>query len=75
MQDHYSFFDPGISAFNFLKFSEPTWSLINSSVHYQNRLRASDFRRLHEDAGFRLLRLGGTDTKEGRERRWFQFPA
>jgi SAM-dependent methyltransferase len=55
MQDHYSFFDPKISAYNFLKFSERVWTLANSPLHYQNRLRRSDYRALHEAAGFEVV--------------------
>jgi SAM-dependent methyltransferase len=55
MQDHYSFFDPSITAFNFLKFSDRRWSLVNSSLHYQNRLREPDHRELHEGAGLSVI--------------------
>jgi SAM-dependent methyltransferase len=55
MQDHYSYFDSSISAFNFLKFRPRAWALVNSSLHFQNRLRARDYRELHEAAGFRIV--------------------
>ncbi len=55
MQDHFSFFDPSITAFNFLKFSDRVWSAVNSSLHYQNRLREPDYRALHESAGLPVL--------------------
>jgi SAM-dependent methyltransferase len=55
MQDHYSFFDPSISVYNFLKFSDQTWRLVNSPLHFQNRLRARDYRELCEEAGFTLV--------------------
>jgi hypothetical protein len=51
MQDHYSFFDSSISAFNYLKFSDSTWQLINSPLHFQNRLRITDYTQLVADAG------------------------
>jgi SAM-dependent methyltransferase len=65
MKDHYSYGDPGISAFNFLRYSDRTWRLVNSSLHYQNRLRASDYRRLFEDAGLRVLEEDLTPASEG----------
>ena len=55
MQDHYSFFDNRISVYNFLKFSDRTWRLINSPLHFQNRLRARDYRTLLAEAGFELV--------------------
>lgn len=52
LQDHYANFDRSITRYNFLKFSERTWSLANPGLHYQNRLRASDYLRALDDAGF-----------------------
>ena len=55
LQDHYSYFDGGVSRYNFLRFSDRTWALVNSPLHYQNRLRAPDYLRLVREAGFELL--------------------
>ena len=55
MQDHYSWFDPSISVYNFLKFSDRTWGFLNSPLHFQNRLRARDYRELCEGAGLEIL--------------------
>jgi SAM-dependent methyltransferase len=55
LQDHYSYFDPSLSRYNFLRFSDRTWSLVNSPLHYQNRLRAPDYLRLVRDAGLELV--------------------
>jgi hypothetical protein len=55
MLDHYSFSDPSIAAYNYLKFRPLTWWLINSSIHYQNRLRLSDHERLHEGAELQIV--------------------
>jgi SAM-dependent methyltransferase len=52
MNDHYSYFDTSISRYNFLKFNEKRWGWINSSLHYQNRLRYPDYLELFEQAGF-----------------------
>jgi SAM-dependent methyltransferase len=53
--DHYSYFDPGLSRYNFLRFSGPTWALVNSPLHYQNRLRAPEYLRLVRNAGLDLV--------------------
>jgi SAM-dependent methyltransferase len=55
LQDHYSYFDRSVSRYNFLRFSDRKWSLANSPLHYQNRLRAPDYLRLVRDAGLDLV--------------------
>jgi hypothetical protein len=55
LHDHYSYFDRGVSRYNFLRFSDRAWSLVNSPLHYQNRLRAPDYLRLVREAGFDLV--------------------
>jgi SAM-dependent methyltransferase len=55
LQDHYSYFDRSLSPYNFLRFSDRAWELVNSPLHYQNRLRAPDYLRLVRDAGFEIV--------------------
>lgn len=55
MQDHYSYFDNGISIYNFLKFPNIIWNFINSSLHYQNRLRYPDYIDVFNKSGFTTL--------------------
>lgn len=55
LQDHYAYFDRSLSRYNFLRFSDRTWSLVNSPLHHQNRLRSPDYLRLVRDAGFELV--------------------
>jgi SAM-dependent methyltransferase len=55
LQDHYSYFDPSLSRYNFLRFPDRTWALVNSPLHFQNRLRAPDYLRLVREASFELL--------------------
>lgn len=55
MQDHYSFDDPRISVYNFLRYSPRRWRAVNSSLHFQNRLRARDHVELVEQAGLRIV--------------------
>jgi hypothetical protein len=55
MQDHYHWFDKSISVYNYLRFSDRIWNLLNSPIHYQNRLRYSDYMRLASDAGLEIV--------------------
>jgi SAM-dependent methyltransferase len=55
MQDHYAFDDTRISVYNFLRYSDRRWRFINSSLHYQNRLRARDYRELFAEAGLATI--------------------
>lgn len=54
ISDHYAHFDGQISELNYLRFSDRTWRLFNNALQYQNRLRASDYRAMIEQAGFRV---------------------
>jgi SAM-dependent methyltransferase len=56
LEDHYFRFDRSLSRYNFLRYSERAWSLANSPLHYQNRLRYPDYVRLVQDAGFEIVR-------------------
>jgi SAM-dependent methyltransferase len=68
LQDHYAYFDRSLSRYNFLRYSDRTWSIVNSPLHHQNRLRSPDYLRLVRDAGFELVveRPSGP-SDEGRE--------
>ncbi|MGH9278625.1 MAG: class I SAM-dependent methyltransferase [Acidimicrobiales bacterium] len=50
-QDHYSYFDPSISVYNFLRYDDRRWRLYNPSLHFQNRLRHRDYLDLIAGAG------------------------
>ncbi|MGB2874365.1 MAG: class I SAM-dependent methyltransferase [Gaiellaceae bacterium] len=66
LQDHYAYFDPTLSRFNFLRFPDRTWRLFNSPLHFQNRLRAPDYLRLVRDSGLELvLEKPSGPSKEG----------
>ena len=58
MQDGFAEFDHAVTQYNFLRFGDRTWSLINSPLYFQNRLRARDFVALFENAGFERRRTG-----------------
>jgi hypothetical protein len=55
MRDHYSSFDRSISRLNYLRYHERVWRLFNNRLHYQNRLRISDYRAIIEAAGFAIV--------------------
>ena len=55
MIDEYSFFDSLITPFNFLKFSDRAWRLINNPLIPLTRLRVSDFRECFREAGFTVV--------------------
>ena len=55
LQDHYAYFDGSISRYHFLRFSDRAWRLVNSPLHFQNRLRAPEYLRLVREAGLELV--------------------
>ncbi len=55
MQDHYSYFDHRLGPYHFLTLSDRAWSLINSGLHYQNRLRLPDYLEILDQAGLELI--------------------
>jgi SAM-dependent methyltransferase len=58
LKDHYASFDSKISIYNFLEYSDWTWNRINSSIHFQNRLRSADYTKIvAENTGFQILQV------------------
>lgn len=55
MSDHYAHFDHRITEYNYLRYSDRRWRPFNNRLQYQNRLRVSDYRRIVEGAGFRVV--------------------
>ena len=54
--DHFSHFDKGISAINFLQYSDDKWNRYAGNKYmYMNRLRHDDFLSLFESSGQRIL--------------------
>ncbi|AMA59281.1 class I SAM-dependent methyltransferase [Bradyrhizobium sp. CCGE-LA001] len=53
--DHFKGFDPAISSFNFLTYSDEEWYPFQSRFQYVNRLRHSEYLQLFKDAGFEIL--------------------
>jgi SAM-dependent methyltransferase len=55
LHDHYVRADPGLTPYNFLRYSERSWRFVNSRIHYQSRLRRPDYLGAFADAGFEIL--------------------
>jgi hypothetical protein len=51
MSDHFAHIDKSINIYNFLKFSEKQWKLIDNDVQPQNRWRISQYRDLYKEVG------------------------
>ena len=54
-KDHYSYSDPKITVYNFLKYSDSAWRWYSPAFHYQNRLRHKDHVGLIRAAGFEVV--------------------
>ena len=55
-QDHWSYFDKNISIYNFLKYSSDEWKKYSPSLHYQNRMRHSDYLNLINQTDFSIVK-------------------
>jgi SAM-dependent methyltransferase len=56
-EDHYAILDGDLSAYNFLRYSEREWRRYNSRLHFQNRMRHSDYLGLFRQTGFAPIRV------------------
>ncbi|MET0604048.1 MAG: class I SAM-dependent methyltransferase [Baekduia sp.] len=54
-KDHFSYFEPSLSPYNFLRFSDRAFAVVNPKLQWQSRLRAPEYRALAEAAGFDVL--------------------
>ncbi len=55
-RDHYMYFDANVSPYDFLQYSAQQWQSYNCSLHYQNRLRHSDYLRAIQQSGFVVMK-------------------
>ncbi len=55
MQDHYHYVQSTVSVYNYLRYTRWRWRWLNSPLHWQNRLRHSQYVQLFERAGFELV--------------------
>jgi len=54
-EDHYAYSDVRVSPYNFLYYSEAEWKRYNPALHFQNRLRHSDYGERFRAAGLDIL--------------------
>ena len=55
MSDHFAHLDKSITIYNYLQYTDAQWNRIDNSIQPQNRLRIADYRKLHQQAGFKIL--------------------
>lgn len=55
MGDHFAHLDRTITHYNFLKFSDRQWGLIDNSIQPQSRSRISDYREMYNNLGFEII--------------------
>ncbi len=56
-KDHWAYFDKEISVYNFLKYSDKQWEKYNPSLHYQNRLRHSEYLEIISQTDFKVIKV------------------
>ena len=49
MSDHFAHFDHSITIYNFLRFSEAEWAMVDNSIQPMSRLRLADYHRIWRD--------------------------
>ena len=62
MSDHFAHFDPSINIYNYLRFSDQQWQLIDNDIQPQNRWRLNDYQALFHKVGLRIAYL---ETRKG----------
>lgn len=55
LDDQYAYYDGSITKFNFLRFSDRTWRLVNNPLIPLNRLRINDYRTALTESGFSIV--------------------
>lgn len=65
LSDQFASFDRSISPFNFLRYTERRWRWFDNPIIPQNRLRISDYRDVHQETGFEILRETSTSGSAG----------
>ncbi len=49
MSDHFAHFDKSITIYNFLKYSDRQWRIIDNSIQRQNRMRFRDYKQMYRE--------------------------
>jgi methyltransferase family protein len=55
LSDQYASFDPSITKFNFLRYSDSFWRRLSNPIISLSRLRISDYRRAFSDSHFQIV--------------------
>ena len=55
LADQYASFDKSITPFNFLKYSDRQWRVLNNPITPQSRLRMADYRELFRQSGWGIV--------------------
>lgn len=55
MSDHFAHLDTSITIYNFLRFSERAWRLIDNDIQPQNRMRLPQYHELYRQLGINVL--------------------
>jgi SAM-dependent methyltransferase len=53
--DHYSYADRGLTPYNFLRYSDRAWRVLDSRISHQNRLRRPDYLQAFAAAGLSVV--------------------
>jgi cyclopropane fatty-acyl-phospholipid synthase-like methyltransferase len=65
--DHWSHRDARLSRLNMLRYEDGVWWRLMSKAVYQNRLRHSDYARMFERTGWRIIRAHSWGHDRGKE--------
>jgi cyclopropane fatty-acyl-phospholipid synthase-like methyltransferase len=55
LSDHYAHMDGSINIYNFLRYSDSAWRIIDNSVQPMNRWRMPDYRQLYTKVGAQII--------------------
>lgn len=53
--DHWAHADRSLNPYSYMRYSDFEWEKYNPPMHYQNRLRHSDYRRIISENGFEII--------------------
>jgi ubiquinone/menaquinone biosynthesis C-methylase UbiE len=62
LSDHFAHYDNSITIYNFLRFSDNQWKIIDNSLQPQNRMRLTDYKALYDSLG---IKFEITELREG----------
>jgi Methyltransferase domain len=66
--DHYSYSDRRLTPYNFLRYSDRAWRVLDSGLSHQNRLRRPDYLEAFASAGLSVVQERAQAPEDGVER-------